>query len=116
MAHPEQRFPQAWAREIAQRARVQLPKPPPWSRDPRDLCVVRNVALISRAAFSFAHRLAWRLHIQEVANHLVATLGEHAFRMKLHALNGQRSMPQTHDHGASAILRCSRGYGKLAGE
>ncbi len=39
---------------------------------------------------AFSRRvLASRLHFQEVANHLVSALGEHALGMELHALNGK---------------------------
>ena len=46
-----------------------------------------------------AKELAWGLHGEEVADHLAAALGEHAFRMELHALDGQGAVAQAHDHG-----------------
>ena len=47
--------------------------------------------------FSIALRLALQLHFQEISDHLVAALGEDAFRMELHALHRQVAMAQTHD-------------------
>ena len=62
-----------------------------------------------------------RLHFQEVADHLATAFGEHAFRMELHALDGQAAMTQAHDDGAASLagavgFRSARGDGEFSGK
>ena len=50
------------------------------------------------------------IYTQEVANHLVAAVGEHALGMELNALNRQGAVTEAHDHrpGACGLRRASR--------
>ena len=58
-----------------------------------------------------------RLHVEEVADHLVAALGEDAFGMELDALNGEGAMAQAHNHGVPiAVFGGAGGDGQFAGE
>ena len=59
---------------------------------------------------------AHSLHFQEVADHLVAAFGEHAFRMELDTFDGQSAMTQAHDDASrAAVLGGAGGDGELGG-
>ena len=76
----------------------------------------RTLAEEARSASLVAARIG--LHFQEVADHLVAALGEHALGMELHALDRQGTMAQAHDDGSpepSALRRAGR-YVKFGGQ
>src|SRR5271166_4956590 len=60
---------------------------------------------ITSAPFPVNTRPTLASHIQKIPDHLVPTLGQHALRMKLHALNLQRPVPQPHDRRSRAIRR-----------
>ena len=51
--------------------------------------------VLARAGFRIG------LHFQEVADHLVAALGEDALGVELHALDGEMAMTQAHDDCAA---------------
>ena len=55
--------------------------------------------------------------LQEVADHLMAALGEHALGMELHALYRQTAMPQPHDDRADPFVSLRpRRDGQLGGQ
>lgn len=48
------------------------------------------------------------LHFQKIPDHLTAALGQDAFGMKLHTLDGQRAVTHAHDHTAVRFRSTSR--------
>src|SRR4051812_47890076 len=64
----------------------------------------RPDASASMAAVRTGFGIRWRRRLvrgEEVAQHVLAALGEHRLGVELHALDGQLAMPQAHEHATA---------------
>src|SRR4051812_11497309 len=68
-----------------------LPRATQWRRGTRTM-------RLGQKAKASAVTITRDLHLHEIANHLPAALGQHAFGVELHSLDGQALVPQPHDH------------------
>ena len=73
----------------------------------RSLSPCKSSFTITSAPFPVDARLTLDLHIQEILDHLMPALGQHALRMKLYALDLERPVPQPH---SCVVLQVSIGH------
>ena len=75
----------------------------PVASRPAAKALAKTVVRVSRGS-----RPAWQLRFQEISNHLVATLREHAFGVELHSLYGEGAMAKAHNNGVALLCGSGR--------
>src|ERR1700761_2591176 len=65
------------------------------------LCLVNGIT----SRFPSGTKKERALLLQKVGDKLLAVIGQHALRMKLHPFDRQRAMPQRHNHGLPGNTR-----------